>query len=186
MPPTRREDVVSTVECAYCLADVDAGLPVPAVHDEEVGAELAGQPTGQQLAKSLGAGLAAIGWEVRALDLNAAEGKAVMTLRRSDGRSLHVSTDTHGAVVERWAHEAPNLRPAYKGGKKGIENARFIGRDRVPGFRSALRLAARYLADNPAPGRPALDSGAARNILRPIAGYLGRPRQEQEHEHEHD
>ena len=49
----------------------------------------------------LAAGLARIGWEIRALEIDMSRARVVIVLHRADGRWLHVSGDATSATVER-------------------------------------------------------------------------------------
>ena len=104
-----------------------------------------------------------IGWEIRDIDRD--HGRAVMRLFRADGRWLHVAMPKDGrATIERWQRDDTMERGKGRRGDRGPTvyafEDRFLGRTRCDGVQSLLRAMCDYLADNPAPGRPALSAGA--------------------------
>ena len=111
--------------------------------------------------------LASLGWEIRAVEIDLAAGRAVLEVHRADGRWLYLSADALGrATVERWQRRrewqrgAPRA-PCYEGSVDTL-----LGRERCSGARSALRTVAHYLAANPAPGRAELAPETTRAALR--------------------
>lgn len=122
---------------------------------------------------ALRAGLALMGWEVETVEIDMAAERAVLVLKRYDGRWLHVAGTKDRATVERWqrrmvmARDFDLVRPRTNLASERAEET-FLGRDRTPRVRSALRLACTYVADNPAPGRQALPVAAVRALLAPL------------------
>lgn len=107
--------------------------------------------------RALAVALDRLGWEVRALDLDASTGRAVLELERADGRWLHVACDRHGrATVERWSRGIVMEREKWRVPWVDRCKDAFLGRERHVGFSGALRSASEYVAANPAPGREAL------------------------------
>lgn len=121
---------------------------------------------------ALAAALRLAGWEVRNLDLDLVAGRATVELRRDDGRWVLLSVDAHGrASIERHQRTVVLGRHSSARGRvvrsEQIEDV-FLGRQRCDGARSALRALCNYVADNPAPGRPALPSSAVRAAFAPL------------------
>lgn len=118
---------------------------------------------------ALVSGLERCGWEIREIDLDLVAGRAIVRVHRFDGRWLRLSATESGAVLERW-HRDEVVERTYNGGGVQIDTHRdrFLGRTRAEGPRSALRALCTYLADNPAPGFPALAPPEARALFRPL------------------
>lgn len=113
--------------------------------------------------------LASIGWEIEAVEIDLHHGRAMMVVRRYDGRWLRLDADGLGrASVERWHREQVWERSPGAAGFQRCADT-FLGRDRATGAGSALRVLAAYLADNPAPGRAALGAGDVRRALAVVA-----------------
>ncbi len=102
-----------------------------------------------------------IGWEIRSVDIDLANGKAEARLFRNDGRWIHLSADVSGrSVIERWQREVVVTR-----GAPSVHD-RFLGRTACGGARSALRVMCDYIAENPSPGRGALAASNVRDAVR--------------------
>lgn len=113
-------------------------------------------------ANALAVALERLGWSLRNVEIDLAEGRARITLRRD---SLHVTLDAqHGRVtIEREIVEArvsKNVRAPQLGGLDRV----LLGRQRFDGLRVAMRSLAHYVADN----TPGLDRLAGRDIFRPL------------------
>lgn len=115
-------------------------------------------------------GLESIGWEVRALEIDAANERVVMTLHRNDGRWLHVAGDARGATVERWSRTVALVTGGGRTPMRTSVTDEFLGRTRCQGFRSALRATTDYLSDNPAPNTTRLATSDIRRLLGPLLG----------------
>jgi len=114
--------------------------------------------------------LASIGWEIEAVEIDLCRGRAMMVIRRADGRWLRLDADEHGrASVERWHRRREWHRAKDAAGAERIADD-FLGRERATGAASALRVLACYVAENPAPGREALGAGEVRRALAMVAG----------------
>ena len=128
-------------------------------------------PAAADQVRALAAGLQSIGWEVRTLDVDHVAGRFVLEVHRFDGRWLYLTGDDIGRVnLERW-HRDPVVRRAFgapNGAQFDSHEDRFLGRTRPEGVRSGLRSLASYVADNPAPGFPALPAGSVRALLAPL------------------
>ena len=112
------------------------------------------------------------GWEIRTAERTAA-GLAVLELHRADGRWLHVSVDRLGrASIERWQRETSMScgNDGRRGAPRDVVNDRFLGRTQCDGARDLLLAMADYIAANPAPGRAALSSSAARAAVQLLMG----------------
>ncbi len=120
---------------------------------------------------ALARGLQRCGWEIREADFDLIAGRATLRIHRFDGRWLHLSADPWGRVsIERW-HREEIVTRTYNGSGVQTDTHRdqFLGRTRYQdGPRAALRGLCTYLADNPAPGFPALAAADARNLFRPL------------------
>ena len=111
--------------------------------------------------------LASLGWEIRAVEIDLATGRAVLEVHRADGRWLYLSADALGrATVERWQRRREWQRVAPRAASVEAPVDTLLGRERCAGARSALRSVAHYLAANPAPGRAELAPEATRAALR--------------------
>lgn len=100
--------------------------------------------------------LACAGWEIVAVDIDLAAGRASMDVRRHDGRWLRANMSAHGASVERWQRDRATARASRRAASYDGVSDTFLGRERCPDARAALRSVAHYLADNPATGYAAL------------------------------
>lgn len=119
--------------------------------------------------------LEAHGFELQAMNIDAHRGVMTIQIHRFDGRWWWLHADERGAVLESW-HRVESLG-RHSSSKPGVPlspqiNDTFLGRSRREGFRSGLRALANRLADNPAPGRPALTAESARRAMRAIASQL--------------
>ena len=110
--------------------------------------------------------LASAGWEIVAVEIDLHAGRAVMEIRRADGRWLYLAADRHGhASVERWQRAGATMRTSRRAASfDGVADT-FLGRDRCEGPREALRMVAHYLANNPAPGYRAITIGESEATL---------------------
>lgn len=119
--------------------------------------------------------LASIGWEIEAVEIDLRRGRAMMVIRRADGRWLRLDADERGrASVERW-HRRREWRRAKDAAVVEVIVDAFLGRERATGAGSALRVLACYVAENPEPGREALGAGEVRRALALVAGEVAAP-----------
>jgi len=119
--------------------------------------------------KNLAMILASAGWEIRELTIDIAAQHAVVRLHRWDGRWLYVDYSPRGAVIERW--HTRNKHGKTKERKPipwTFAEDEFLGRVKCPEVRSALRAMCNYVADNPLPGLPQLQSSQIRKALGPL------------------
>jgi len=113
--------------------------------------------------------LESIGWEIRELKIDIAAQHAVVRLHRADGRWLYVDYSPRGAVVERWQRRSADGRTnERKPVPVNVLTDEFLGRIRCPEVRSALREMCNYVALNPLPGLPQLQSSQIRKALGPL------------------
>lgn len=108
------------------------------------------------------------GWEVRSVDIDMIAGRAVVEIHRFDGRWLYLACNDGGSVnLERWQREAVVTR--YRGGPECDSfKDQFLGRSRPEGLRAGLRMLCNYIADNPAPGFPAIGTHDVRRLVAPL------------------
>lgn len=123
-------------------------------------------------ARRLAAVLQSAGWEPRNLDIDLVEGRLGVELHRADGRWVWLHADAHGRVhLERW-HRTTTIGTRATDVGRIAQSTQlsddFIGRVRCEGLRSGLRRLCAYVADNPAPGFPALPAPAIRAALAPL------------------
>jgi hypothetical protein len=109
--------------------------------------------------------LASIGWEIEAAEIDLHRGRAMMVLRRADGRWIRLDADELGrASVERWHRHREWIRAKGAAGAERVVDD-FLGRDRATGAGSALRVLAAYVAENPAPGHKSIGVLGVRRAL---------------------
>jgi hypothetical protein len=108
------------------------------------------------------------GWEVRSIDIDLVAGRATVEIHRFDGRWVYLAGSSEGSVnLERWARTRTVSR--YRGGPECDSfKDQFLGRSRPEGLRSGLRALCNYIADNPAPGFPALGAADVRRLMAPL------------------
>lgn len=118
--------------------------------------------------------LASIGWEIVSVDVDLVMGRALMDIRREDGRWLRISADALGrASIERWQRDrewcrASRTTPSYEGPVDV-----FLGRERYEGPRQMLRHLSHYVAENPAPGRAELPVGSVKAAVALLLAPAG-------------
>ena len=108
------------------------------------------------------------GWDIRTVEIDLIANRAIVEIHRFDGRWIHLAGSPDRPVnLERW-HRTPTVY-RYRGGPQcdGF-NDQFLGRTRPEGLRSGLRSLCTYLADNPAPGFPALDTHEVRRLFATV------------------
>lgn len=115
--------------------------------------------------------LASIGWEILSVEIDLVAGRALLDIRREDGRWLRLSADALGrASIERWQRDRAWQRSSRRAASyEGVADT-FLGRERHEGPRQALRYLSHYVAENPAPGRGALPVGAVKSAVAALLG----------------
>lgn len=103
-------------------------------------------------------GLAAIGWAILELDVDATAGTGWAVFRSREGRVLRVVADKLGRTilerereytVQRHARELPmSGHPKHRGGPVTEVRREFLGRSRAADFPTAMREAVTYMTDN--------------------------------------
>ena len=112
--------------------------------------------------------LSQVGWELREVNINLVNGRAVMRLFRADGRWLYLAASADGSgSIERWHRDQRDQRGMGGSGPLfgGIDDT-FLGRTRCATAEATLLALADYVAENPAPGRAALPTATARAAFR--------------------
>lgn len=129
-------------------------------------------PNVSSLAPLLEFTLQRAGWQIEQIDIDVVAGRVLVELRRFDGRRALVHADSANggrAYLERT--EDAFRYVTHRGVLCERRQDVLLGRTRYPGaegFRSALRSLTRYVADNPAPGFPAIEAVDIRRALAPF------------------
>lgn len=118
--------------------------------------------------------LAVLGWEVRAVEVDAVRGRVDITLARHDGRWVHLRADERGATVDRWSRsfrtgKGQGLKTGARVPMSDHVEDFFLGRIKAPTMVAGFRALAEYVGDNQATSLP---PGAAREALRPFLGAI--------------
>ena len=105
------------------------------------------------------------GWDIRTVEIDLIAERAIVEIHRFDGRWVYLAGKAQGSVnLERW-HRTPTVY-RYRGGPQcDWFDDQFLGRSRPEGLRTGLRSLCKYIADNPAPGFPALDMQDVRRLF---------------------
>lgn len=129
-------------------------------------------PHTSSLAPLLELTLQRAGWQIEQLEIDTVAGRVLVELRRFDGRRALVHADSAGggrAYLERTEEAIRYV--THRGVLCERRQDVLLGRRHYPGaegFRSALRSLTCYVADNPAPGFPAISGGDIRRALAPF------------------
>lgn len=120
-------------------------------------------------AKTAKGELRRMGWDIEELNINQLTGWARLRVSRIDGdrkRLVTLMRSAHGGrVVER--REVGRLRSGFCGSWWDFSESHLLGSAEREGWRSGLRMLARYIDDNPGPA--ALPGASVRSALRSIA-----------------
>ena len=111
------------------------------------------------------AGMASMGWEVHALELDLVRGRGRLELCRRDGRLVTLDAQGGRATITR-EHLFESVAVVGRRGDRipvRRVGARFLGRSHHEGVRSGLKALAHYVADNSSTERL-----QARNLFRLI------------------
>lgn len=118
--------------------------------------------------------LASIGWEIVSIDVDLVMGRALMDIRREDGRWLRLSADALGrASIERWQRDREWQRASRRAASYEGRADTFLGRERYEGPRQMLRHLSHYVAENPAPGRAELQVGTVKAAVALLLATAG-------------
>jgi hypothetical protein len=118
--------------------------------------------------------LARAGWEIVAVEIDLAARRFMLEARRADGRWIHVAASQQGRpTIERWQRSREWYRASRRAASYERSFDTFLGRDFYEHPLHALKFAAHYLADNPAPGCEALTHLDARNAIRLLLSGQG-------------
>lgn len=115
-----------------------------------------------------GAALAAIGWDLRAVEIDLVAETARVEVARADGLTVTFDARHGKATVTREMAERYEVAVGRRGDRARVERVgmRFLGRERIPGMRAGLRWFADYLGDN----GTAPELGAGRTAIRALLG----------------
>jgi len=121
---------------------------------------------------ALVAALEGMGWELLTCEIDMHSETARVEIKRFDGRLVTLDARNGKATVTREQQRWTTAKIGRRGDECRVDRlgTEFLGREHCLGPRHALKKMCTYLADNPAPGRPALPAQDVRRLVAPLMG----------------